>query len=187
MKRAQDEVDSVVGRERLVREEDVPQLKFLGAIVKETLRLHQSLFLIPRQPTQNCQVGGYDIPSNARVFVNVHAICRDPAVWERPVEFVPQRFLDKSIDFNGTFHEYLPFGSGRRMCPGINFGTLMVHFQLAHLVHLCNYSLPGGLKPEDMDMSEASGFNDQKCVPLEVIATPRLAPDFYETHLNYKC
>lgn len=81
----------------------------------------------------------------------------------------------------------MPFGSGRRMWPGMNFGLLMVHFQLAHLVHLCNYSLPGGLKPEDMDMREANGFNGQKKVPFKVIATPRLAPNFYATNLGYKC
>lgn len=100
LKRVQDEVDSVVGRERLVREQDIPQLQLLGAIIKETFRLHSSPFLIPRQPSENTKVAGYDIPSTARVFVSIWAIQRDPAVWEQPLEFLPDRFLEKTRDFS---------------------------------------------------------------------------------------
>ncbi|CAM6091206.1 unnamed protein product [Calypogeia fissa] len=186
MKKVQDEVDFVVGRERMVRDDDIPQLKLLEAVVKETLRLHPpGPFLLPRQPIQNCKVGGYDIPSTARVFVSTWAIGRDPAVWENPLEFLPERFLDNPRDFNGSFHEFLPFGSGRRICPGMNLGLLMLRLQLANLVHLCNYSLPPGQMLEDMDMTVSPGFNLPKRVPLEVIATPRLAPEFYKTHLGF--
>lgn len=184
-KKLQDEVDGVVGRDRLVQEADLPRMPLLDAVVKETLRLHPpGPFLLPRQPSQNSKVGGYDIPSNARVFVSLWAIGRDPDVWERPLEFLPERFLDKPRDYNGSFHEFLPFGSGRRICPGMNLGLLMLHLQLAHLVHLCDYALPPGLTPEQMDMSEAPGFNIPKLIPLQVVATPRLAPSFYKVHFN---
>jgi cytochrome P450 len=155
MKRLQGELDSVVGPSRLVQEDDLPKLLYLNAVVKETFRLHPVLpFLIPHKSQQACEIEGFNIPANTQVFVNVWGMQRDPAVWERPLEFNPDRFLNFIKDFRGQDFDFLPFGSSRRMCPALNLGFLMVMYPIALLVHAIDWSFPEGQKPEDIDMGE---------------------------------
>lgn len=175
LKRVQEELDSVVGRNRLVEETDMPHLKYLRAVVKETLRMHPvAPLLVPHYSMESCEVAGYLIPANCQVFINVWAMGRDASIWERPLEFEPERFLTNNIDFVGQDFELLPFGSGRRSCPGRTMGLLVVEYTLAVLLHACTWELPLGLRPEDVDLAEAPGLVVPKAVPLEAVATPRL-------------
>lgn len=175
LKRAQEELDSVVGRDRLVEESDLPKLTYLQAVLKETLRLHPAVvMMLPHESTQDCQIDGYHIPAKTRVWVNVWGIHRDPAVWERPLEFDPDRFLDSKLDYRGQDYEFLPFGSGRRMCPGMNLGSLMVLYMMAVMLHGVDFSLPDGQKIEDMDMTEALAIVTHKKQPLMVFGKARL-------------
>ncbi|KAJ7548418.1 hypothetical protein O6H91_07G011100 [Diphasiastrum complanatum] len=176
--KAQQELDHVVGRERKVEEADLPQLKYLQSIVKETFRLHPpGPVLVPHESTQAVQVTGYDIPANTRLLVNVWAIGRDPSNWERALEFSPERFLNSNIDVRGYDFELIPFGSGRRACPGLALGLASVQLGLAVLLQSFEWSLPSS--HEKLDMSEVFGLTLPKAVPLHAIATPRLPHHLY--------
>nr|AIC73642.1 flavonoid 3'-hydroxylase [Anthurium andraeanum] len=181
---AQREMDSVVGRGRLVSDDDLAGLPFLQAVVKETFRLHPSTPLsLPRASTGSCEVGGYHIPGGATLLVNVWAIARDPAVWPCPLEFRPERFLPGGehthVDVRGTDFELIPFGAGRRICAGMTMGLRMVQFLTATLVHAFDWALPEGQTPEKLDMEEAFGLTLQRAVPLQARPTPRLSPEAY--------
>ncbi|CAM6086626.1 unnamed protein product [Calypogeia fissa] len=175
LRKVQEELDSVVGRHRLVQEEDLPKLLYVTAVMKETLRVHTPGPLIVRHlSTDDCEIEGFHIPAGTQVIVSPWCIHRDPAVWERPLEFDPDRFLNSTTDFKGQNFEFLPFGAGRRMCPGMNLGALMVIYPLSVLVHALDWALPGGQKPEELDMSETLGIVLDKKVPLTVFGTARL-------------
>nr|CAB3500747.1 unnamed protein product [Digitaria exilis] len=138
--KANEEMDRVISRERLVEEEDITRLPYLEAVVKETMRLHPvGPLLTPRLCREDVSLGGYDIPAGTRVLINVWTISRDPAVWDAPMEFRPERFVGGGsgggVDVKGQDFELLPFGSGRRMCPGMSLGLKMVQVVLANLVH----------------------------------------------------
>ncbi|KAL3691456.1 hypothetical protein R1sor_005107 [Riccia sorocarpa] len=176
LQKAQEELDATVGKERLVEESDLPNLPYLQAVVKETFRLHTVVpLLAPHVSTEACTVDGYEIPAKTRLFVNLYAIHRDPEVWENPLDFYPERFLKQDKDLNGLDFDFLPFGSGRRMCPGKNLGLLFVHSILAVLIHGCEWRLPGEQRIEALDMRERFGLSLAKEKPLEVVALPRLA------------
>ena len=137
----QNELAEVVGNTKLVSISDLPNLPYLSAVVKETMRMHPALpLLVPhRLVTQSCELLGYEIRANTQVYINVWAIGHDPSVWDNPWEFRPERFLDSSplasISVRGVNFDFLPFGSGRRMCPGLPLAMLMVEFILGSLVH----------------------------------------------------
>ncbi|KDO62262.1 hypothetical protein CISIN_1g0110962mg, partial [Citrus sinensis] len=158
MKKAQAEVREVFHRTGKVNETSIDEMKFLKLVVKETLRLHPAApLLIPRECGQRCQINGFDIPVKARVIVNAWAIGRDPEYWTEPESFIPERFLDHSVDYKGTNFEYIPFGAGRRICPGMSFGLASVELPLAMLLYHFDWKLPNGIKHEDLDMTEAFG------------------------------
>nr|XP_027087553.1 premnaspirodiene oxygenase-like [Coffea arabica] len=122
----------------------------MKAVIKETLRLHPPVpLLLPRECREPGETGGYDVSVGTRVLINGWAINRDPEFWEDPESFKPERFLDNGIEFV----EYLPFGGGRRICPGIAFGVACVDLALAQLVSHFDWKLPGGAKPESLDMT----------------------------------
>lgn len=179
--RATEELDRVVGRERLVTEADIPNLPYLEAILKETMRLHPvGPLLAPRQSREDVSVAGYCIPAGTRVFINVWAIARDPSVWgDDSWEFRPERFIGSSVDVKGQHMELLPFGSGRRMCPGIGLGLKMVQMTLANLLLGFSWRLPAGIVAEELNMDEKYGLSMSRMVPLEVVAEPRLPPHLY--------
>ncbi|KAI9111000.1 hypothetical protein K1719_017875 [Acacia pycnantha] len=180
MKRVQEELDSVVGRDNVVEESHINKLPYLLAVMKETLRLHPVLpLLVPHCPSKTTTVGGYTIPKGSRVFVNVWAIHRDPSIWDNPLEFDPSRFLDANKwDYSGNDFSYFPFGSGRRMCAGIAMAERTFLYFLATLMHSFDWKLPEG---QTLDISEKFGIVLKKKTPLVAIPSPRLLdPALYE-------
>ncbi|KAM7501708.1 hypothetical protein LguiB_000612 [Lonicera macranthoides] len=170
MKKVQAEIRNTIGKKPIVPESELEKLKYFKLVVKETLRLHPpASLLLPHQTIRQCKINGYDILPETRVLVNAWAIGRDPGVWEKPGEFYPERFEDNGIDYRGQFFEYLPFGSGRRMCPGINMGIMSVEFTVANLLHCFDWELPNGMKCEDLSMEEEFGLNIRKKVPLHLV------------------
>lgn len=172
MAKAQDELVQIVGKENIIEDSDISKLPYLQAVVKETFRLHPPApFLVPRKAESESEILGYVVPENARVLVNVWAIGRDPSRWSDPISFIPERFLDCKIDVKGRDFELIPFGAGRRICPGILLGHRMIHLVLASLLHSFDWKLEDGLKPEDIDMSEKFGFTLRKSQPLLAVPT----------------
>ncbi|KAJ1287866.1 hypothetical protein BS78_02G043400 [Paspalum vaginatum] len=190
--KATEELDRIVGRERLVTEGDMASLPYVEAVVKETMRLHPvTPMLAPRLSREDVVVppstggggggsGGYGIPAGTLVFVNVWAIARDPAVWGPDAgEFRPERFAGSSVDVLGHDLELLPFGSGRRMCPGISLGLKMVQLILASLLQGYAWRLPDGVAADALSMEEKHGLSMPRLVPLEAVAEPRLPAHLY--------
>ena len=181
MKRAQAELDEVVGCNKRVEESYTDCLPYLRAVVKEVLRLHPvAPLLIPHRADSNCEIDGFVIPKNTQVIVNVWAIGRDPAIWNEPSKFVPERFIDSkmsSVDYRGQHFELIPFGAGRRICVGLPLASRMIHLVLASLIHSFDWTLPKGT--EQLEMTEKFGITKAKGVPLEVIPMARLPPDVY--------
>nr|QOU08777.1 F3'H [Triadica sebifera] len=180
----QQELDSIVGRDRLVTEPDIPRLPYLQAVVKETFRLHPSTPLsLPRMAAEICEINGYRIPKGSTLLVNLWAIARDPDVWADPLEFWPERFLPggekPNVDVRGNDFELIPFGGGRRICAGMNLGLRMVQLLIATLAHAFEWELGDGLNVEKLNMEEAYGLTLQRLVPLMVHPRPRLSPQVY--------
>ncbi|XP_004238201.2 cytochrome P450 CYP82D47 [Solanum lycopersicum] len=180
LQKAQDELDAHVGKNRWVQESDIKNLVYLQAIVKEVLRLYPAGPLsLPHESMEDCTISGYDIPKGTRLLVNIWKIQRDPNIWPNPHEFKPERFLSthKDVDVKGNHFELMPFGSGRRMCPGISLALQVLPFVIAMLLQGFDMKR---LSDEPIDMSESFGLTVLKASPLEVLLAPRLAPDLYE-------
>nr|BAB20076.1 flavonoid 3',5'-hydroxylase [Torenia hybrid cultivar] len=174
LKRAQEEMDRVVGRERRLVESDIEKLGYLKAICKETFRKHPSTPLnLPRISSEACVVNGHYIPKGTRLSVNIWAIGRDPEVWEDPLEFNPDRFLHSKMDPRGNDFELMPFGAGRRICAGTRMGIVLVEYILATLVHSFDWKA-ADQDNNIMNMEEAFGIALQKATPLKALVTPRL-------------
>lgn len=179
-KKATEELDRVIGRDRWVSEKDIANLPYIDAIVKETMRLHPvAPMLVPRMTREDCTIDGYDIPKGTQALVLVWAIGRDPAIWDAPDEFQPERFLGQDIDVKGQSFELLPFGSGRRMCPGYSLGLKVIQASLANLLHGFNWKLPEGMSKEELDMEEIFGLSTPRKIPLVAVAEPRLPDHVY--------
>ncbi|KAJ0969443.1 hypothetical protein J5N97_022320 [Dioscorea zingiberensis] len=173
MQKAQEEVRHGFKGKSIIDEEDIKDLHYLKLVIKETMRLHMPVpFLIPRESSEACKIGDYEIPAGTRVLINAWGIGRDPKYWDNPESFMPERFDGNQIDFKGTNYEFLPFGAGRRICPGIGFGVANLEFALAHLLFYFNWELPAGVKPEDLDMTEILGLTAAKKLDVYLIATP---------------
>ncbi|KAG1328112.1 Cytochrome P450 71A1 [Cocos nucifera] len=178
MKKLQDEVRGIANGTGMVREKELNKMVYLKAVVKEVLRLHPPApLLLPRESMEDCQIQGYNIPKKTRVIINYGAIGRDPKYWEAPEEFHPERFLDSPIDFKGNDFQFIPFGAGRRICPGLHFATSTVELALANLVHQFDWELPHGLTREEFDMAEAPGITIKKKQRLHLVATPSFPQD----------
>ncbi|XP_066376528.1 4-hydroxyphenylacetaldehyde oxime monooxygenase-like [Miscanthus floridulus] len=170
LKSVQDEIRDVVGGKEMASPDDVSKLKLLKMVVKETLRMHPPLtLLLPRETIQQVNIRGYDVPANTRIIVNAWAIGRDPDIWEDPEEFNPERFMGSDVDFNGANFEFLPFGSGRRICPGMAMAVTNMEFILANLLHCFDWELPEGARKEDMSMQEAGSLAFHKKTPLLLV------------------
>ncbi|KAF2284264.1 hypothetical protein GH714_020135 [Hevea brasiliensis] len=113
---------------------------------------------------------GFQIPPKTVVHVNVWAIGRDPEVWENPEEFCPERFINKSIDLKGQNFELIPFGAGRRVCPGMVMGLTTVELALANLLYIFDWELPIGMSNEDLDMEVQPGLTMHKKNALRLMA-----------------
>ncbi|KAI5080356.1 hypothetical protein GOP47_0005835 [Adiantum capillus-veneris] len=180
LKKAQDEIDMVVGRERLVEDEDVQEkLPYLRAVLKETFRLHPvAPLLLPRESMQACTVGGYQLPARTRAYVNVYAVGRDPGTWEEPLAFRPERFVGSDVEENGQQFQLLPFGAGRRRCIALELGLLNLRLFLARLLQAFEWS-PAAAHAERLDMSELFGLNVMLAQPLTAHVSPRVSPTLY--------
>ena len=179
LKKAQEELDLHVGADRQVDDSDIKNLIYLQAIIKETLRLYPAGPLLgPREAMESCTVGGYNVPGGTRLIVNIWKIQRDPRVWTDPSVFKPERFFTnhENVDVRGQHFELIPFGSGRRSCPGVSFALQVLHLTLARLLHGFDLASPLDLP---VDMSESPGLTIPKATPLEVLLTPRLPTKLY--------
>ncbi|MBA0693420.1 hypothetical protein Goari_003794 [Gossypium aridum] len=179
LKKAQEELDIHVSKDRFVQESDISKLVFIQAIIKETLRMYPPAPLsAPRELNESCTIGGYEIPKGTRLIINLHKIQRDPKVWSEPSEFMPERFLTtyKDVDVRGQHFELMPFGSGRRSCPGTSFALQMLQLTLSNFLHAFEFSTPDkGL----IDLTGTVGLTDMKSTPLETVISPRLTPELY--------
>nr|AGO03792.1 cytochrome P450-like protein [Tanacetum cinerariifolium] len=168
MEKLQKEIRSCVGTKSKVHESDIAKMAYLKMVVKETLRLHgPASFLIGRECVSHCKVGGYDVYPGTKIMINVWGIGRDSRTWkERPNEFWPERFENFKFDFLGKHCEMIPFGGGRRACPGYNSGIATVEFILANLLYVFDWEVPGGVKNQDLDMEEYGSWHIDRKTPL---------------------
>ncbi|KAJ0436677.1 putative cytochrome P450 [Helianthus annuus] len=153
MQKAQEEVRNVMGKNGKISEDDLPKLAYLKAIIKETRRLYPPApLLVPRETRKDTTVHGYQIKQKTLVYVNAWAIGRDPKSWNNTGEFFPERFMGNcDIDFKGNDFELIPFGAGRRICPGMSIGVVTVELLLANLLYLFDWGLPDGIRKENID------------------------------------
>ncbi|KAK2977952.1 hypothetical protein RJ640_014232 [Escallonia rubra] len=171
MKKAQAEVRQALTKKKIIGETDIQELSYLKLVIKETLRLHPPAPLLsPRECREECKVGGYNIPVKTKLIVNAWAMGRDPDYWHDAESFIPERFEKSPLDFTGTNLEFIPFGAGRRMCPGFLLGLANVELPLAALLYHFNWKLPSGIKAEDMDMTEIVGASAGRKQNLNLIA-----------------
>ncbi|KAK1412891.1 hypothetical protein QVD17_34479 [Tagetes erecta] len=176
MKKVAEEIDQVVGKHRILQESDVPNLPYLQAIVRETLRLHSTGPMILRQSTENCIVGGYHIPANTTIFINVWALGRDPNHWENPLEFRPERFEQHNLDVRGQHFHMLPFGSGRRMCPGTSLAMQVIQTTLGAMIQCFDWKAGEDGNLTSVDMEEGVGITLPRANPLVCIPVARFDP-----------
>uniref|UniRef100_A0A7N0UH78 Cytochrome P450 n=1 Tax=Kalanchoe fedtschenkoi TaxID=63787 RepID=A0A7N0UH78_KALFE len=170
MKKAQDEIRHVAAGKERVSEQDLESLRYLKMVLKETLRLHPPApLLLPKETTTDTKLLGYDIKAGTRVYVNAWAIGRDAKTWEQAEKFSPERFEDGPLDYKERNFELLPFGGGRRMCPGINMGMSTVELTLANMLHCFDWKLPDGMTSEDVSMEEGIGLTMFKKIPLKLV------------------
>nr|AFK45297.1 unknown [Lotus japonicus] len=153
--KAQAELREAFKGKKTINETDLCKLSYLKSVIKETLRLHPPApLLVPRECREACKIGGYEIPVKTKVIVNAWALGRDPNHWYDAEKFIPERFHETSVDFKGNNFEYIPFGAGRRICPGILLGLANIELPLAAFLYHFDWALPNGMKSEDLDMIE---------------------------------
>ncbi|CAA6656387.1 unnamed protein product [Spirodela intermedia] len=175
MKRVQQELAEAVGLDRKVNEGDIKNLSFLKCCIKETLRLHPPIPLLLHETAEDCELAGYHIPARTTVKINVWAIARDRSAWQDADSFKPARFAAaEAPDFKGSCFEFIPFGSGRRSCPGMQLGLYALEMAVAQLLHCFNWELPDGMKPCELDMSDVFGLTAPRAVRLVAVPSPRL-------------
>lgn len=180
LKKVQQELANVVGLHRRVEETDFEKLTFLRCCLKETLRLHPPIPLLLHETAEESEVSGYRIPAKSRVMINAWAIGRDKDSWEDPEAFKPSRFLAEGVpDYKGSNFEFIPFGSGRRSCPGMQLGLYALEVAVAHLLHCFTWELPDGMKPSELDTEDVFGLTAPRATRLVAVPTPRLLCPLY--------
>ncbi|MCD7465895.1 hypothetical protein HAX54_002103 [Datura stramonium] len=170
------EIDSKVGNERLLNESDFANLPYLHCVINETLRLYPPVpLLLPHYSLEDCTVGGYDVPKNTILMVNAWTIHRDPELWDEPEKFKPERFERMEGEKEGFNYKFVPFGMGRRACPGANMGMRTVSLVLGSLVQWFDWKSSVDQLEEiyEMDASYNSKVISSKDKPLEAICIPR--------------
>ncbi|CAL5052397.1 unnamed protein product [Urochloa decumbens] len=169
MRKVQEELESVVGTKEQIDESDISNLPYLQAVVKETLRLHPPVPLPPYEAEATVEIQGYTIPKGTKVLTNIWAINRCPEAWIEPDKFMPERFLGREINFMGRDFQFIPFGTGRRMCLGLPLAYRMVHLMLGSLLHRFSWTLPAEVEKNGVDMRERFGLALSLVVPLHAI------------------
>ncbi|CAH1419141.1 unnamed protein product [Lactuca virosa] len=173
MEKLKQEVTKIAQGRSMILEKDLENMQYLKAVIKETLRMYPPIpLLIPHESTEDVKLLGYDIPAGTQTLVNAWAIGRDSTAWEEPEEFKPERFLNSSTNYKGLHFELLPFGGGRRGCPGIPFATVIFELALANVIYKFDLALPNGVKNTDLDMREKFGITLHKEAHLLIMATP---------------
>ncbi|XP_024190334.2 cytochrome P450 736A117 [Rosa chinensis] len=177
MKKLQSEVRELAGDKTHITEDDLIEMNYLNAVIKETLRLHPPFTVLSRMSGQDVEVKGYKIKANTRIVVNMWQIGRDPKSYNKPEEYEPERFLNENsgVSYKGNDFRLIPFGAGRRVCPGIQFAMAVNKTALANLVHKFDWALPGGASGDDLDMTESTGMPTHRKHPLKAVAIPYLA------------
>jgi len=169
LKKVRDEIDARVGHERLVTDSDLPNLFYLHNVVKETLRLYPAgPLLVPHESSAECTVAGYDIPRGTMLLINAYAIHRDPDLWDDPTRFRPERFGE--AEEAGKGFRMMPFGAGRRSCPGELMANRVMGLALGSLIQCFEWERIG---EEEVDLAEGQGLTLPKAVPLEALYKPR--------------
>ncbi|XP_021893985.1 cytochrome P450 93A3-like [Carica papaya] len=183
MEKARKEIDSVVGKTRIVEETDIPNLPYIQAIVKESLRLHPTGPLFSRESSEECTIKCYKIPAKTKLIVNIWSINRDPNHWENPLEFRPERFINEEwnekkqfMDVRGQCFSLLPFGAGRRSCPGSFLALQVMMTTLGAMVQCFEWKVNGDGENETVDMEEAPGLSLKRVHPLICVPVARLSP-----------
>ncbi|XP_027191382.1 geraniol 8-hydroxylase-like [Cicer arietinum] len=170
MSKAKQELEQIIGKGKALEESDIARLPYLQAVIKETFRLHPAVpFLIPRKANANVEICGYTIPKDAQVFVNVWAMGRNSSIWENANLFSPERFLTSEIDYKGHHFELIPFGAGRRICPGLPLAVRTLYLMLGSLINCFNWKLEDGFKIDDMNMDDDFGITLAKAQSVRVI------------------
>ncbi|KAK9208784.1 hypothetical protein WN944_001144 [Citrus x changshan-huyou] len=170
LSKARLELEQKVDKGNLIEESDITQLPYLQTIVKETLRLHPPVpLLLPRKASADVEITGFIIPKGAQVLVNAWAIGRDTSTWDDPYSFKPERFLGSDVDVKGRNFELIPFGAGRRICPGLPLAIRMLYLMLGSLIKSFDWKLDNKVTSGNIDMEEKFGIALQKAQPLRVV------------------
>ncbi|CAF2055029.1 unnamed protein product [Brassica napus] len=177
LKTLREEIESVVGKTRLVQETDLSNLPYLQAVVKEGLRLHPHSPILVRTATGGCKIGEFYIPQNTTMIINSYAVMRDPDSWEEPDEFQPERFMVSPSKGKEEMREqlalnYLPFGSGRRGCPGTNLGYIFIGVAVGTMVQCFEWSVNGN----NVNMEETGDLTLRMAHPLKCTLVARVDP-----------
>ncbi|KAG5564957.1 hypothetical protein RHGRI_000983 [Rhododendron griersonianum] len=170
--KTQAELRKALKGKKSIDESHIQGLEYLRLVIKETLRLHPPVPLLLRECREQTEIDGYLIPVKTKAILNAWAIGRDPRNWKDAESFSPERFDNSSFDFTINRHQYVPFGAGKRMCPGISFGLANIELPLAQLLYHFDWKLPAWTKPEDLDMIETFGAATRRSSNLRLIPTP---------------
>ncbi|MFQ6632287.1 hypothetical protein Gotur_009675 [Gossypium turneri] len=168
--KAKKELNQAIEKGKPIKESDINHLPYLQAIIKETFRMHPVVpLLLPRRAGSDADLCGFKVPKGSQVLVNVWAIGRDPSIWENPNSFMPERFLGFEIDVKGRDFGLIPFGAGRRICPGLPLANRMLHLMLGSLINSFDWKLEGGISPNKINMEEKLAITVQMAEPLRAI------------------
>ncbi|KAK8968729.1 Isoflavone 2'-hydroxylase [Platanthera guangdongensis] len=167
MKKARAEIDDNIGHSRLLRESDLSNLSYLHCIISETLRLYPAApVIVALESSSACMMDGYEVPSDTMLLVNVYSIHRNPEVWHEPEKFIPERFQSSRAEGSVV----MPFGLGRRRCPGEAFADRVIGLVLGSMIQCFEWERVGNY---EVDMMEGASLTLPKVVPLEAVCTPR--------------
>ncbi|KHG25715.1 7-ethoxycoumarin O-deethylase [Gossypium arboreum] len=168
--KAKKELNQAIEKGKPIEESDINHLPYLQAIIKETFRMHPVVpLLLPRRAGSDAELCGFKVPKGSQVLVNVWAIGRDPSIWKNPNSFMPERFLGSEIDVKGRDFGLIPFGAGRRICPGLPLANRMLHLMLGSLINSFDWKLEGGISPNEINMEEKLAITVQMAEPLQAI------------------
>lgn len=174
LKKVKEELDTQIGQDRILDEEDISNLPYLQNVISETLRLYPPApLLAPHLSSSSCSLGGYHIPADTILMVNAWAIQRDPKVWEDSTSFKPERFESDQVregSNNNNGYRFLPFGLGRRACPGMGMANRVVGLTLGSLIQSFEWKR---VSEKEIDMTEGQGISMPKVEPLEALCRAR--------------